>query len=181
MNIRRAEDQFFVSSSQGRLNAKHLVVAAGAGSPACLARLDIRLQLKTIAGTAADFAKPADETDLPICPIMDTQSRSALTVFEDRVRISGGWGMTNPADLIERWRDIAPGLMLSLGQPISTWSALRPVSSVGRPYISGTSIPNLWVNTGHGHMGWTLCAGSGELLAAILIDGVKDSRFAFAG
>ena len=55
------------------------------------------------------------------------------------------------------------------------------MSPLGRPYISATSIPNLWVNTGHGHMGWTLCAGSGELLAELLIDGVQDRRFAFAG
>lgn len=181
LNFRAGEDEFFVSSSKGVLKSDHLVIAAGAGSPECLARLDVRLQLKSVAGAAADFALPEDKTDLPFCPIMDTQSRSALTVFEDRVRISGGWDMTDPASLVARWRDIAPGLMLSLGQPISTWTGLRPVSPVGRPYISGTSMPNLWVNTGHGHMGWTLCAGSGELLAKLLIDGVKDRRFAFAG
>jgi len=37
------------------------------------------------------------------------------------------------------------------------------------------------VNTGHGHMGWTLCAGSGELLAQMILEARKDRRFAFSG
>ena len=112
---------------------------------------------------------------------MDTESRSAMTVFQDRVRISGGWGVEDPALLVKHWRDIAPALMMRLGSPRSTWTGVRPVSPVGRPYISGTSIPNLWVNTGHGHMGWTLCAGSGELMSALILTDQKDSRFAFSG
>ena len=89
--------------------------------------------------------------------------------------------MSDPAALLARWREIAPGLMLRLGSPLSTWSGVRPMSPVGRPYISETSIPNLWINTGHGHMGWTLSAGSGELLAKLMLEGVQDRRFAFAG
>ena len=181
LDIRQSEGRFFVRTAQGVFNAEHLVIAAGAQSVECLERLDVRLQLNAVSGAAADFALPAETDDLPACPIMDAQSRSALTVFSDRVRISGGWGLDDPASLLERWRDIAPGLMLRLGQPRSTWSGLRPVSPVGRPYISGTSIPKLWVNTGHGHMGWTLCAGSGELLAEMIINGQKDNRFAFSG
>ncbi len=181
LNIRRSQDRFFVRTSQGVFDAKHLVIAAGVQSPDCLALLDVRLQLNIVSGAAADFELPKQADDLPDCPVMDAASRSALTVFSDRVRISGGWGLDDPAPLLARWGDIAPGLMLHLGQPRSKWSGLRPVSPVGRPYISGTSIPNLWVNTGHGHMGWTLCAGSGELLAQMITEGREDTRFAFSG
>lgn len=181
LNIRQSDGQFFVSSSQGIFQSEHLVVAAGPHSPDCLARLGVRLQISAVAGAAADFTLPDDKTGLPLYPVMDVKSRSALTVFENHVRISGGWHLTDPSNLIIRWREIAPNLIDRFGAPISTWSGNRPVSPVGRPYISGTSIPNLWVNTGHGHMGWTLCAGSGELLAKLLMDGVQDQRFAFAG
>ena len=181
LSIRWSEGEYFVSTSQGIFRAKHLVVAAGASSPDVLARLGVRLQLNPIPGAAADFNLPDDKSDLPFCPVMDAQSRSALTIFEDRVRISGGWNMTEPSRLIERWRDIAPGLMFRLGVPSSTWSGYRPVSPVGRPYISEASLPNLWVNTGHGHMGWTLCAGSGEYLAELMLGGSRDRQFAFAG
>lgn len=181
LDIRRAQDRFFVRTSQGVFDAKHLVIAAGVQSPNCLSLLGVRLQLNIVSGAAADFDLPVEADDLPNCPVMDAASRSALTVFSDRVRISGGWGVDDPAPLLSRWRDIAPGLMLRLGHPRSTWSGLRPVSPVGRPYISPTSIPNLWVNTGHGHMGWTLCAASGELLAEMIIEGRIDRRFAFSG
>jgi len=181
LDVRRSDDRFFVRTSKGQSSANHLVVAAGTSSVDCLARMGIRLQLNPVAGAAADFDLPDESDDLPTCPIMDAQSRSALTVFEDRVRISGGWGLNDPASLIDRWHEIAPGLLLRLGEPRSTWTGLRPVSPVGRPYISGTSIPNLWVNTGHGHMGWTLCAGSGALLAELLFGDHQDRRFAFSG
>ena len=56
--------------------------------------------------------------------------------------------------------------MARLGQPISpAWRGERPVSRSGKPFIGRSRIPGLWLNTGHGHMGWTLCAGSGELMA----------------
>ena len=181
LDVRRSQGRFYVRTPKKIFEAAHLVIAAGAASPACFEMLGVRLQLGSVAGAAADFALPADRSDLPSCPVMDVQSRSAFTVFDQHIRISGGWNLSDPALLVERWREIAPGLMLRLGSPTSTWSGVRPMSPVGRPYISGTSIPNLWINSGHGHMGWTLSAGSGELLAKQLIGGVRDRRFSFAG
>ena len=181
VDVRRSDDRFYVKTGDKIFNAKNLIIAAGGNSVECLARLGVRLSLNIIAGAAADFDIPTNFARLPACPVMDAQSRSALTVFSDRIRISGGWGVENPAILLDRWREIAPELLEKLGPQRSSWTGLRPVSPVGRPYISGTSIPNLWVNTGHGHMGWTLCAGSGEYLAEIILEGREDKRFAFSG
>lgn len=181
LNIRRQGDRFNVKATDNLFSADQCVIAAGADSVKCLAQFDIRLTLNGVAGAAADFELPAQFSELPVCPIMDVQSRSALTVFSDRLRISGGWGLKDPKTLIDRWRDIAPELMASLGSQRSEWTGIRPVSPVGRPYISRTSIPDLWVNTGHGHMGWTLCAGSGELIAKMIIEGHQDQRFVFSG
>jgi len=181
VDIRRAESGFNIRAASRIFSADHLVIAAGIRSVELLSQLELRMPLKAISGAAADFALPREKEDLPKCPVMDMFSRSALTVFEDRVRIAGGWNLTEPAPLLERWADLAPGLMLRLGKPLRTWTGIRPVSPAGRPYISATSIPKLWVNTGHGHMGWTLCAGSGELLAQIMLEARQDRRFAFSG
>lgn len=181
LDFRQIDEGFTLRVSGQVLTTTHLVLAAATHTVDLLARLQIRMQLNPVAGAAADFALPGERDDFPSCPVMDAQSRSALTVFEDRVRISGGWGLEHPEALLERWRDIAPALMLRLGQPFRIWTGIRPVSPVGRPYISGTSIPNLWVNTGHGHMGWTLCSGSGELLAEMILEGREDRRFSFSG
>ncbi len=181
LDLRRSDETVAVRTSEQHFQCDHLIVAAGAGSPDILAKLGVRLNLSLISGAAADFTLPRDLRGLPSRPIMDSESRSALTVFADRLRVSGGWNVTDPTALITRWREIAPQLFEQIGPPISTWTSKRPISPAGRPYISATSVPGLWVNTGHGHMGWTLCAGSGELLAEMILNGRQDNRFAFAG
>ena len=51
------------------------------------------------------------------------------------------------------------------------WCGLRPMAMDGVPIIGPTPIGNLWLNTGHGHLGWTLAAGSGQLLSDLLTGG----------
>ena len=48
------------------------------------------------------------------------------------------------------------------------WCGLRPMSADGRPYIGATPVAGLYVNTGHGHLGWTQAAGSASLLAQLI-------------
>jgi len=157
-----------------------LVVACGAQSADVLRPVRLDLPVTPVRGWAADFAWP-DGVSVPKVPMMDAPSRSALTPFADRLRLSGTWGEASVEPLLTRWAEIAPALMAVLGAPQSVWSGLRPVSALGRPFIGPTPVPGLWVNAGHGHMGWTLCAGSGALLADMIYDGHKDERFALLG
>jgi D-amino-acid dehydrogenase len=48
------------------------------------------------------------------------------------------------------------------------WAGLRPVTPSGTPLIGETRIKGLWVNSGHGHLGWTLACGSGRVLANLV-------------
>lgn len=166
--------------AQDRLTPNALIVACGAHSMDVLGPVDIDLPVSPVRGWAADFALP-DGAIVPDVPVMDAPSRSALTRFSDRLRLSGTWGEDRVEPLLDRWRQIAPDLMGGVNTPLRVWSGLRPVSIAGRPYIGPTRISNLWVNAGHGHMGWTLCAGSGALLAEMIFDGVSDSRFSLNG
>jgi len=127
-DFRQTDTGFTVRVSDQILKADHLILAAGIQTAQLLSKFEIRMQLKAVSGAAADFALPEITEDLPSCPVMDTESRSAMTVFRDRVRISGGWGLKDPSSLVEHWRDIAPALMLRLGPPRSTWTGIRPVS-----------------------------------------------------
>ena len=154
-----------------------IVVACGAQSADVLAAVNIKLPVSPVRGWAVDYDKP-DSVRVPDVPIMDAASRSALTVFGDVLRLSGTMGEASESPLLARWQVIAPELMDALNKPRRVWSGLRPVSAKGRPFIGESSVPGLWVNAGHGHMGWTLCAGSGELLAEMMTEGAVDSRFA---
>jgi D-amino-acid dehydrogenase len=50
----------------------------------------------------------------------------------------------------------------------SFWACLRPMTPDGPPIIGGTHYGNLWLNTGHGHMGWTMACGSGRIVADLI-------------
>lgn len=155
--------------------ADHIVIAAGAQSAEIANFYNIDLPVIAAPGYALNFSLP--DKDLPNMPIMHHASHSALTVFQDHIRLSGTLGADNADALIEIWEDIAPELMTTLGEPIYRWRGERPMSALGRPVIGHSGHTNIWINSGHAHMGWTLSAGSGELITHMIMDGVTDDRF----
>jgi D-amino-acid dehydrogenase len=50
----------------------------------------------------------------------------------------------------------------------SFWTGLRPMTPDGTPLVGATKVPNLFLNTGHGTLGWTMSCGSGSVLADII-------------
>jgi D-amino-acid dehydrogenase len=66
------------------------------------------------------------------------------------------------------------------------WACLRPMTPDGPPVIGGTAIEGLWINTGHGHIGWTMACGSARVLAELVagrrapvpLDGLEPQRYA---
>jgi D-amino-acid dehydrogenase len=48
------------------------------------------------------------------------------------------------------------------------WTGLRPMTPDGTPLVGPSPIPGLWLNTGHGTLGWTMAAGSGQLLCDLI-------------
>jgi len=144
------------------LPGDHIVIAAGMGTEALAAQIGLKVPMRPVIGHALNFAKP--DISLPLWPIMDDGSHSALSVFDDHVRLSGTVDAASPDILIDIWNDIMPDIIQALGTPTSKWSAPRPICELAYPMIGATDISGIWLNTGHGHMGWTLCAGSAERL-----------------
>lgn len=178
LRIRRG-DQGVTAQLKGHIfHADHVVVAAGPQSPDVLAQLGLTLPIETVRGFSVNFEKP--DMPLPFAPLMDAKTHSAMTVYRDHLRLSGSVNEDSARPLLQRWCELAPDIMRALKPAKEIWSGLRPMSKVGRPYICSTSIDGLWVNTGHGHMGWTLCAGSGEIMARMIMNGETDERFAMA-
>jgi D-amino-acid dehydrogenase len=154
-----------------------IILACGAQTDDILAPLGLSLGIQPVRGWAIDFDLP-ERMPLPPSPIMDAETRSAVTLFKDRLRLSGTWGEATADLLRSRWRLLLPDLETASLTERLVWSGLRPVSSLGRPFIGQTTIKGLWVNAGHGHMGWTLSAGSGELIARLIFSESADARFA---
>jgi len=167
-----------VRLGQDIVKADHIVLTAGAGSASIAKTVGLSLPLMPITGFALDYALP-DDIRLPNIPVMHAESRSCLTVFENRFRLSGTVGQNDAEGLREIWAGIIPSLERYLDTSIAPeWKAQRPGSLLGRPLIGRSSVPGLWLNTGHAHMGWTLCAGAAALMADMIVDGQTDGRFA---
>jgi len=177
-NLRlRRGDKGVTAQMKGHIfHADHVVVAAGPQSPDVLAQIGLSLPMTSVRGFAVDFDKP--DMALPFAPLMDSQTHSTMTVFDTHLRLSGTVNEESARPLLQRWCELAPDIMRALKPATEIWSGLRPMSKAGRPYIGPTSVDKLWVNTGHGHMGWTLCAGSGDLIARMITEGITDKRFA---
>jgi D-amino-acid dehydrogenase len=159
--------------------ADRVIIAGGVASPQLAAQFKLKLRVKPVKGYSITYT-PAATVSLPSLPVVDDAYHTALTPLGQRLRVAGTaefaghdlrldpQRVDNLARLI---RAVYPEIMdeatLATGQP---WAGLRPVSADGRPYIGRGPCPNLWVNTGHGHLGWTMAAGSARLLAD-LIDG----------
>lgn len=156
----------FVKTGEQSQLFDRVIIAAGAASADILSPLGYELPVRGLKGHALVFGRP--DMMLPDQPVMHWASRSALTVFDDHVRLSGTVDEDDPKVLLEIWEEIAPNIVNGLGTPIVEWSADRPYSEIGRPIIGPTSIPHVWVNAGHGHMGWSLCTWSGEILVRMM-------------
>jgi D-amino-acid dehydrogenase len=164
-----------IRTSRGRLTADQYVLAAGSYSPLLTRSLGIRLPVKPAKGYSVTFDPPQRGSALKT-PLVDDDLHAVVVPLGGAVRVAGtaefaGFDLRlrperihNLIDLAERLLPQA-GLNSSMAKP---WCGLRPMSPDGVPIIGPTPLPNLWASTGHGHLGWTMAAGSAEMLADMM-------------
>jgi D-amino-acid dehydrogenase len=162
-------------SGTERFVADRYVVAAGSYSTPLLKRIGVHLPVQPVKGYSVTFDRDAKASSLKI-PVIDDDLHAAVVPLEGAIRAAGtaefaGFDRTlHP----ERIRNLLMLLREVLPQEpfdpaaAKPWCGLRPVSVDGVPIIGSTSISNLMVTTGHGHLGWTMAAGSAGLLADLM-------------
>lgn len=165
-----------VQTSKGRMEADSYVLAFGPYAPHLAKPLGIRLPIQPLKGYSITVPI-IDESRAPVSTVMDETYKVAITRLGDRIRVGGlaeiaGYDLT----LQQRRRET---LELSLGDMFggagnvgaaTFWTGLRPMTPDGTPIVGATKFANLWTNTGHGTLGWTMSTGSAKLLAD-MIDG----------
>jgi D-amino-acid dehydrogenase len=164
-----------VISATDRFVADRYVMAAGSRSAMLLRGVRIRLPVAPAKGYSVTFGPLRGDVRLSV-PLIDDELHVALVPFGNGVRVAG---MAQFAGFDERI-DVARANNLSrlAGEMLprakiaaesgQLWCGLRPMSADGVPIIGATKLANLFVNTGHGHLGWTMAAGSARLLSDIL-------------
>ncbi|MBX6320354.1 MAG: D-amino acid dehydrogenase [Rhodospirillaceae bacterium] len=163
-----------VETSRGRLVADNYVAALGSYTPRLLGPLGIRIPIYPAKGVTVTVPAAA-WPDGPQVPIIDDSRLFGLIRIGDRYRCSGSVEFTgydrsvNPARakaIVDNVISVFPRFADCYDpQTAVFWSGLRPMAPSGNPYLGPTPIRNLFVNAGHGHLGWTMSCGSGAAVA----------------
>lgn len=163
-----------VETSAGRVQGDAYVVSLGSYSPFLLKPLGIRIHVYPVKGYSVTI--PVEGSNLaPTLGGVDENNLFGFARYGDRLRltstaeISGFDREHRPNDfrqLLTAAKDLFPQGG-DYGRP-TYWTGLRPMTPEGTPIISRSVYPNLYLNTGHGHMGWTMSCGSARALADII-------------
>jgi len=168
-----------VVTDRGRIAADACIVAAGCDTPALLAPLGLNTPIEPAKGYSATIElQPGDPA--PRMPVLDLERRFVTARLGDRLRIAGlaeFAGFDRRIDprrlnfLLESAATLLPAMRerIRSAEP-NAWTGLRPMTPDGPPLLGPTPIPGLHLNSGHGSMGWTMAAGSAELVADLLTD-----------
>ncbi|WP_345534013.1 D-amino acid dehydrogenase [Viridibacterium curvum] len=164
------------SGRRGAVTGDAYVVCAGSFSKTLARRASERLPIYPVKGYSATVPV-RDASRAPTVSITDESHRIVLSRLGDALRIAGtaelnGFNLdldANRCNALTQWvEDLFPGAA-DLRAP-AFWAGLRPTTPSNLPIIGRSRLPNLFYNTGHGTLGYTLACGSAQLLANF-IDG----------
>ena len=163
-----------VATSAGERTADIYVMAMGSYSPVWMRRIGQPIPVYPIKGYS--ITVPITNADAaPVSTVMDETYKVAITRLGDRIRVGGtaeisGYDLklheARRKTLEHSVGDLFPG---SGNLKAATfWSGLRPMTPDGPPIIGASKYPNLYLNTGHGTLGWTMACGSARVLSDIV-------------
>ncbi|KJV11114.1 amino acid dehydrogenase [Elstera litoralis] len=163
-----------VATSLGILDADSYVVAMGSYSPKLLAPLGLSVPVYPVKGYSLTLAL-TDEAGAPVSTVMDETYKIAITRLGNRIRVGGTAELSGFTDDLPQSRratlETSVRDLFPTGGDIASasfWSGLRPMTPDGTPIIGPTRLGNLYLNTGHGTLGWTMSCGSGRVLADLM-------------
>ena len=163
-----------VSTSRGERTADVYVAAMGSYTPALLKPTRIGLPVYPVKGYSITVPIAREET-APVSTVMDETFKIAITRLGSRIRVGG------MAELSGFSHDLPPRRQATLKYSLNSlfpgagaleeakfWTGLRPMTPDGTPVLGATRVPNLYLNTGHGTLGWTMACGSARVVSDII-------------
>jgi len=168
------------------LKAEAYVIALGSYSPLLTRPIGLDLPVYPAKGYSASI-EIADEKLAPEVSLTDEAAKLVFSRLGKRLRVAGtaelaGYSLeVSPARcaaIVRRAAEIFPGA--GHYDRAQFWTGLRPATPSNVPLIGRTRFPNLYLNTGHGTLGWTLACGSGRALADILSGRKPEVDFHFS-
>jgi D-amino-acid dehydrogenase len=184
-----------VSTDSGEIKADCYSVSLGSYSTKILSKIGIEIPIYPVKGYSITLPVLSNE-DAPQSTIMDEKNKIAITRLGDRIRVAGMAHLTDfdknlrtkSLDSLMNGLDLLFPKSYESSKETNFWTGFRPSTPDGTPIIGPTPFNNLFLNTGHGTLGWTMSAGSGKLLADLVsgidpeisTEGIDMSRYSFS-
>jgi D-amino-acid dehydrogenase len=176
-----------VRASGERLQAEAFVVSLGSYSARLLAPLGIAIPVYPLKGYSVTLPLPPEvAAHAPTVSLTDEAHKLVISRFGARLRCAGtaelaGYDTSinrkRCEAIVKRLRELFPALAHAGAAEL--WAGLRPATPNNVPVIGRTRFENLFLNTGHGTLGWTLAVGSGRALADLVVGRRPQVDFAF--
>jgi D-amino-acid dehydrogenase len=172
-----------IATARGLVDADAVVVCLGCWSPAILSPLGIRIPVYPARGYSVTL-QPGEHS--ASVSVTDFGRRFVISHINEQVRIAGfadfvgyrtGRDEQRVRDLLDTARTNAPLAADYASSPNHGWGGFRPLTPNGRPITRSTTINGLYLNTGHGSLGWTLACASAERLVDLVRE-VPDAAMA---
>ena len=180
-----------VVTDAGVVKADAYLVALGSHSPALVKPLGIRIPVYPVKGYSITVPI-TDASGAPESTVMDETHKVAVTRLGDRIRVGGTAELAGyTLKLHEARRATLEHVVTDLfpdGGDVARaefWCGLRPMTPDGTPVVGATRLPNLYLASGHGTLGWTMAAGTGRVMADVIsgrkaeidLDGLTIERY----
>lgn len=155
-----------------------VVLCAGVAANKIGKSVRLDLPIRPAKGYSLTFDRAETSAALPTHAMVDPTTHISVTPLGERLRILG------MAEFVGHDARIRPERLALLQRFFERlfpdaaahidwskahgWAGLRPMSADGRPFIGPSKIDGLWLNCGHGHLGWTKAVGSARILADLM-------------
>ncbi len=156
------------------LRADRYVLALGSYSTLLMAPLGLRLPIYPLKGYSLTLPV-TDAAMAPVSTVLDESYKVAITRFDNRIRVGGmaelsGYDLALPPQRRRTLEKVVQQLYPRGGDlgAAEFWCGLRPATPDGTPVVGATPLRNLYTNTGHGTLGWTMACGSARYLAELI-------------
>lgn len=157
-----------------QLDVDHLIIAAGAASVELLKPLGIEPPIYPLKGYSLTVPLRSGAC-VPETNVTDYDNKVVYARLGDQLRVAamvdiGGWDTDIDSGRIAMLQRLAAQTFPDAGDyPSATqWAGLRPATPEGTPILGATGLENLWLNLGHGSLGFTLACGSADVLGDLI-------------
>lgn len=179
--VQRAGDRIeSVQTDAGPVTADAYVLALGSYSTQVARQLGFSLPVYPVKGYSLTVPV-ADDRKAPQSTVMDESYKIAITRLGDRIRVGGTAELSGYNNRLHARRratlELSARSLFPAGGDYSQaefWSGLRPMTPDGTPFVGPSPLRNLWLNTGHGTLGWTMACGSGRVIADLIAGRTPD-------